>query len=60
MLSNLIPKQQGTMNETVVNMVLASRASGCLFGQPNPSKHPSGHPNFIVRNFLKCQSQAYN
>ena len=34
-------------------MVLASRVSGCPF-------NPSGHPNFFVRNFLKCQSQAYN
>ena len=23
-------------------------------------KHPSGHPNLFVKNFLKCQSQAYN
>ena len=23
-------------------------------------KHPSGHPNYFVRNFLKWQSQVYN
>ena len=22
-------------------------------------KHPSGHPNIFVKNFLKCESQAY-
>ena len=32
--------------------ILASRASGCLFGHPKPyKKHPSGHPNCFVRNF---------
>ena len=41
-------------------IVLASRASGCLFGHPNPLKAPFRTPNSFVWNFLKCQSQAYN
>ena len=26
----------------------------------NLKKHPSGHPKHFMKNFLKCQSQAYN
>ena len=32
-------------------MVLASRASGCLFGHQILEKNPSGHPNVFVWNF---------
>ena len=42
------------------NIVLASRASGCLLDTQTLKKHPSGHPKRFVRKFLKCQSQAYN
>ena len=42
------------------SMVLASRASGCLFDTQTLKKHTSGHPEFLERNFLKCQFQEYN
>ena len=34
-------------------MVLASRAFGCLFGHPNPSKEPLRTPKFVCMEFLK-------
>ena len=39
-------------------MVLASR--GVFLDTQTLKKHPSEHPHIFVRNFLKCQSQAYN
>ena len=38
-----------TSHERVIMgyMVLASRASGCLFGHPNPQKEPLRTPNFL-------------
>ena len=41
-------------------MVLASRVSGCLFGHQNPQKPSLRTPKKLQRNFLKCQSEAYN
>ena len=34
-------------------MVLASRASGCLFGHPNPLKEPLRAPKSFSEEFLK-------
>ena len=34
-------------------MVLASRASGCLFGHPNPQKAPLRTPRFFCEEFLQ-------
>ena len=38
---------------TVLFMVLASRASGCLFGHPNPSKALLRTPKKSCEEFLK-------
>ena len=39
---------------------LASRASRCHLVTQTLKKHPSGHPIFLIGNFLKRHSQAYN
>ena len=40
-----------------------ARASGLVL-MSNPAQtlkeHPSGHPNFLLNNFLTCQFEAYN
>ena len=42
----------------VYNMVLASRASGCLFGHPNPEKAPLRSPRFFCEEFLKMSMSS--
>ena len=41
------------MQITLLGMVLPSRASGCLFGHPNPKKEPLRTPNFFSVEFPK-------
>ena len=44
----------------VRDIVLASRVSRCHLDTQTLKNQPSGHPIFFVRNFLKCQFQAYS
>ena len=37
------------------HIVLANRAPGCLLDTQTPQNHPSGHPNILGSNFIKCQ-----
>ena len=45
---------------SICSMVLASRASGRHLNAQTLKTHPSGYPKLFMRNFLKCQFQAYN
>ena len=33
---------------------------GVFFDTQTLKRHLSGHQNYLVKNFLECQSQAYN
>ena len=49
----------GDSEEVKKSIVLASRASGCLFAwTPKPSKISAQGTQFFFDEFLKCQSQA--
>ena len=39
---------------------LSYQSLGVFLDAQTLKKHPSAHPQICVRNFLKCQSQAYN
>ena len=47
------PITRGMSYSAIQSMVLASRASGCLFGHPNPKKAPLRTPNIFCEEFLK-------
>ena len=50
----------GNSYAIVEGIVLASRASGCHLYTQTLKNHPSEHPKYFVRNFLKCRFQAYH
>ena len=39
---------------------LSQQGLGVFLDTQTLQKHPSGHPIVLVKNFLKCQSQASN
>ena len=56
------PDRSGERRENKIiphDIVLASRASGHLLDTQTLKNHPSGHPNYFVKNFLKCHSHAF-
>ena len=58
--NTLLDNELSLLFHTSVRHGLSQQGVWVSFWTPNPLNHPSGHPHFFVRNFWKCQSQAYN